>query len=351
MPKNKNLISRNFYEDIRNLLATARNRAYKAVNSVMVEAYWNVGRRIVEEEQKGKKRAAYREYLIKNLSKRLTIDFDRGFSEQSLRNMRQFYLQFSIRSTLWSELTWSHFKLLIRVENENARKFYGDEAVHANWSVRALERQINSLYFERLLSSRNRTTVRKEANAKTGALKERPFDFIKDPFVLEFAGLQEVPDLQENKLEQALIDHLQKFILELGRGFAFVARQRRISTDTKNFYIDLVFYNYLLKCFVLIDLKKGELTHQDIGQMDMYVRLFEDKMKNEGDNPTIGIILCAEKDEVVVKYSVLKDNKKLFASKYKLYLPTEQELIEEIEREKQQLKMIARDPLSRDRLG
>jgi predicted nuclease of restriction endonuclease-like (RecB) superfamily len=332
-----------FHEDIRKILAQARNKAYVAVNVAMVEAYWNVGRRIVEEEQSGEKKAAYGAYLLRDLSQKLTEDFGRGFSEQSLRNMRQFYLLFPIRSTLWSELTWSHYKLLIRIENKKAIDFYGNEAVKSNWSVRALERQIYSHYYERLLASRDKLPVRKEASQKTKILKDKPEDFIKDPYVLEFLKLPEKPNLRERRLEQALIDHLQTFLLELGRGFFFVARQQRISTETQHFYIDLVFYNHLLKCFVLVDLKTDKLTHQDIGQMDMYVRLYEDKMKGKDDNPTIGIILCAEKDNTIVKYSVLKDNKKLFASKYKLYLPSEKELKDEIEKEKQILRLSLED--------
>jgi predicted nuclease of restriction endonuclease-like (RecB) superfamily len=332
-----------FYDDIRKILTQARNKAYTAVNVVMVEAYWNVGRRIVEEEQSGKKKADYGAYLLRDISQKLTKDFGGGFSEQSLRNMRQFYLLFLIRSTLWSELTWSHYKLLIRIENKKARDFYGNEAVKSNWSVRALERQIYSHYYERLLASQDKLPVRKEASQKTKILKDKPEDFIKDPYVLEFLNLPEKSNLREKRLEQALIDHLQTFLLELGRGFFFVARQQRISTETQHFYIDLVFYNHLLKCFVLVDLKTDKLTHQDIGQMDMYVRLYEDKMKGKDDNPTIGIILCAEKDNTIVKYSVLKDNKKLFASKYKLYLPSEQELKDELEREKQILRLSFED--------
>ncbi len=231
-------------------------------------------------------------------------------------------------------MTWTHYKSLIRVEDEKARYYYLTEAADQNWSVRTLERQINSLYYERLHMSRNKKQVIEEMQKKMKSLASNPTDFIKDPYVLEFLGLKENHGFRESVLEQSIINKLQTFMLELGKGFAFVARQQRVSTETKNFFIDLVFYNYLLKCFILIDLKTGELTHQDIGQMDMYVRLYEDKYKNEGDNPTLGIILCTDKDETVVKYSVLKENKQLFASKYKLYLPSEEELIDEIEREK-----------------
>lgn len=338
----KKALSRSrLYEDIRNIIAAARHKAYKSVNFVMVEAYWNVGRRIVEEEQKGKSRAEYGAYLIRRLSDRLKPELGPGFSEQGLWNMRQFYLTFPILSTVWRELSWSHYRLLMRVESANARRYYAEESVRAGWSVRAMERQISSHYYERLLSSRNKLPVKKEAEMNISKAMSDPRDFIKDPYVLEFLDIKPESSYREKDLERSLISHLQKFLLELGKGFSFVARQQRISTETKGLFIDLVFYNYILKCFVLIDLKVGELTHQDIGQMDMYVRLYEDRIRGQKDNPTIGIILCAEKDETIVKYSVIKDNKKLFASKYKLYLPTEQELIAEMEREKQALLIAA----------
>jgi len=323
-----------FYRSVAEILRTARANAYRAVNFAMVEAYWNVGRKIVEEEQQGRGRAEYGATLLKKLSMRLTEEFGAGFSEQSLRNMRQFFSCFPIRSALRSELTWTHYKALIRVENGDARAYYAIEAADQNWSTRALERQIHSLYYERLLMSRDKAPVTQEMMEKTGPLASDPQDFIKDPYVLEFLGLKGKPDFRESDLEQAIIGKLQAFMLELGKGFAFVARQQRISTETKDFFVDLVFYNYLLKCFVLVDLKSGDLTHQDIGQMDMYVRLYEDTIKGPDDNPTVGIILCTEKDATVVKYSVLKENKQLFAAKYRLYLPIEQELIDEIEREK-----------------
>ncbi len=326
------------YNDIKNILTKARQNAYKAVDLTMVNAYWHVGQLIVEDEQMGKRKAEYGSHLLKLLSDRLMNDFGRGFSEQSLRNMRQFYTLFPIRSALRSELSWTHYKLLIRVDNQESRDFYIKEVISSNWSSRALERQINSHYYERLLSSKKRGLVKAEAKKNTQHLRVKAGDIIKDPYILEFLGLKTGISYHEKDLEQALISQLQKFLLELGRGFSYIARQQRISTETKEFYIDLVFYNYILKCFVLIDLKVGELTHQDIGQMDMYARLYEDKFRRRGDNPTIGIILCAEKDETVIKYSVLSDNKSLFASKYKLYLPTEKELIEEIEREKKFLR-------------
>jgi len=332
-----------FYQDIRAILETARNKAYKAVNFAMVEAYWSVGKRIVEEEQRGSKRAEYGEYLLKNLSEHLTKELGKGFSEANLRNFRQFYLAFSdegqIRYALRSELSWAHYRLIMRVEKPRARDYYMNEASECSWSSRTLERQIHSHYYERLLTNKNKKVMLLESKNTVQNQPECLGDFIKDPYVLDFLGLDENKKHQERNIEQAILNQLQKFLLELGRGFTFVSRQHRISTEGKEFYIDLVFYNYILKCFVLIDLKTGRLTHQDIGQMDMYVRLFEDKMKQKGDNSTIGIILCAEKDETIVKYSVLSENKKLFASKYMLYMPTEQELITEVEREKQFLRL------------
>jgi predicted nuclease of restriction endonuclease-like (RecB) superfamily len=326
--------SGDLYLEIKNIIHKARHDAYKSINFAMVEAYWNIGRLIVEEEQQGQEKAVYGTYLIPKLAKKLTKDFGKGFDQSNLKRMRQFYLTFSNSATLWHQLSWSHYKLLIRVENENARNYYAQEATEQNWSVRAMERQINTFYYERILASRGEKNVISEAKQKTKQLKSKPEEFIKDPYVLEFLDLKPDWTYMEKEIEQALIDKLQQFLLELGKGFSFVARQKRISTETSHFYIDLVFYNYILKCFVFIDLQTGKLTHQDIGQMDMYVRLYEDRFKLDDDNPTIGIILCTEKDETIVRYSVLEENQNLFASKYKLYLPTEKELIEELEREK-----------------
>lgn len=324
----------NFYRSVVELLRAARAKAHRTVNAAMVEAYWNVGRMIVEEEQRGRERAEYGVALIKNLSRRLTEEFGAGFDERELRRMRQFYRVFPNRGALRPELAWTHYRLLIRVEKGEIRNWYLKEAAEQNWSTRALQRQINSLYYERLHMSRDRKPVTEEMQQKTAPPAASPRDFIKDPYVLEFLGIPDTHQFREAELEQAIIGKLQSFMLELGRGFAFVGRQYRVSTDTRDFFIDLVFYNHILKCFVLIDLKTGELTHQDIGQMDMYVRLFEDRVKNEDDNPTVGLILCTEKDHTIVKYSVLEENRQLFAARYQLYLPSEQELIEEIEREK-----------------
>lgn len=342
-----------FYDSIAEVLSTARRKAYRAIDSCMVEAYWDVGRRIVEEEQHGKERADYGTALLRNLAIRLTEDLGAGFTERNLRNFRQFYLCFPIRHALRAELnsaisadapcirgalrpelSWTHYRLLIRVEEPVARTWYMNEAADQNWSSRALGRQIHSLYYQRLLSSRDKRPVIEEMIEHTTALAPSPRDFIRDPVVLEFLDLPAHSSLRESRLEQAIIGKLQHFLLELGKGFAFVARQQRVSTETKDFFIDLVFYNYILKCFVLLDLKIGELTHADVGQMDMYVRLYEDQHKRPGDNPTVGLILCTEKDQTIVKYSVLKESKQIFASQYKLYLPSEDELRLELERER-----------------
>jgi predicted nuclease of restriction endonuclease-like (RecB) superfamily len=320
------------YATIKTILDDARNHVYQKVNFIMVEAYWNIGKQIVEEEQNGKDRAEYGSYLIKELSKQLSQEFGKGYSQQNLRNMRQFYTLFSIRSALRSELTWTHYRLLLRIENRVSREWYMNEAVEANWSTRALERQIGSHYYERIVASRDKSVVQAESEQNTKGMKLTPKDIIKDPYVLEFLDLKDNKNFREGDLESALIDKVQDFLLELGRGFAFVARQKHIRTEHSDYYIDLVFYNYILKCFVIIDLKSGKLTHQDIGQIDMYVNMFNDLEKAPEDNPTIGIVLCTDKDHTVVKYSSI-DNEKLFVSKYKLYLPTEEELRAEIERE------------------
>ncbi|MBU1122400.1 MAG: DUF1016 family protein [Candidatus Omnitrophica bacterium] len=329
----------NMYDKVRIIIESARKKTYHAVNSIMVEAYWNIGKVIVEEEQEGKKRAEYGSYLLRNLSKCLSKDYGRGFDERNLRNMRVFFQAFPIWNAVRSELSWTHYRLLLKIEKKQSRQFYLEEAIEGNWSTRQLERQINSFYYERLLGSKDKNIVKKEAARTAKRLKVEPQDIVKDPYVLEFLGLRENTRYLESQIENAIIDKLQHFLLELGKGFCFVRRQQRISTDTNHFYIDLVFYNYLLNCFVLIDLKAGKLTHQDIGQMDMYVRIYEDKVKPSNINPTIGIILCTQKDAAIVKYSVLKENKRLFASKYRLCLPTEEELKQEITKDRQLIEM------------
>ena len=319
-----------FYEQIKRILSEARNKVYQTANFAMVEAYWNIGRSIVE-QQGGEEKAEYGVRLIAELSKQMTTDFGKGFTVANLKNMRQFYLTFPKSYALRSELSWTHYRLLMRVENKNARQFYIEEAIKSNWSTRQLERQINSFFYERLLSSQNKEKVSEEIQKLEPA--KIPEDIIRDPYVLEFLGLNPKDDFYESDLEGALITHLQKFLLELGRGFSFVARQKRITFDGRHFRIDLVFYNYILKCFVLIDLKIGDLTHQDLGQMQMYVHYYERELMNKGDNPPIGIVLCADKSESVVKYTLPKNETQIFASKYKLYLPSEEELSQELQRE------------------
>lgn len=321
--------------EIKNILQKAREKSYLAINTAMIEAYWKIGKQIVLQEQKGEKRANYGEYLLKELSISLTQEFGKGFSSANLRNFRQFYLTYpdeNICYTLCSKLTWSHNRLIMRVEDKKAREFYLAEASNHNWSVRILERNIKTFYYNRLLSSQKEEFADEETNQIEY--------FIKDPYVFEFLNIDQPYSYSEQKIEATLIENLQVFLIELGKGFSFVGRQYRISTETEHYYIDLVFYNYLLKCFVLFDLKIGKLTHQDIGQMDMYRRMFDDLKKPEGDMPTIGIILCTEKSETVVKYSIMNDNSNIFATKYLPYLPSEKELIDEIEKEKIKLKML-----------
>jgi predicted nuclease of restriction endonuclease-like (RecB) superfamily len=313
------------YGSVRSTILAARSSVCRAVNSAMVFAYWDVGRQVVEASG-GKERAEYGEGLLKYLAKRLSAEFGNAFSERNLRYMRQFFLLFPMRNALRSELSWTHYRLLMRVENEKARAFYLDECVRENWSTRQLERQITTFFYERLLVSKDKNGVKMEV----GRTEQKPeYEFmIKDPYVLEFLNLPAEPGFYEKDLESALISNLQKFLLELGRGFSFVARQKRISFDDENFYIDLVFYNYILKCFVLIDLKTGKLTHQDLGQMQMYVNYYTRDMMNEGDVPPIGIVLCADKSETLVRYTLPEGESQVFASKYMLCLPKEEELAE-----------------------
>ena len=328
-------ISNNYINEIKKILKNARQKAYTAVNSAMVEAYWEIGRRIVEEEQNGKERAEYGKEILQNLSKELTEEFGKGYSYRTLREIRQFYLMFSDFEkwrTVSAKLTWSHFQKVLRVSDEKARIFYLTEAAENMWSVRTLDRNISTLYYNRIVASIDKKIVENEMKEKTKKLQAE--EFIKNPVVLEFLDLPANMSYTESQLEKALTDDIQKFMMELGKGFAFVERQQHIRTENSDFYIDLVFYNYILKCFVIVELKTGKLTHQDIGQLDMYVRMYDDLKKQKNDNPTIGLLLCTDTDSTVIKYSVLNDNKNLFASKYVNYLPSEEELINEIERQK-----------------
>ena len=329
--------SSHLFAEIREVLVTARRTAYKAVNFAMVTAYWNVGRLIVEDEQQGNTRAEYGKAILADLAKRLTDEFGKGFDERELRRIRQFYLVFPKWDALRPELTWTHYRLLIRVQNEQARLWYMNEAAEQTWSSRQLDRQISVLYYERLLNSTDTLSVRKEAENNLAQLA--PQEFIHDPYVLEFLNLKNYPALHETDIEKSLINNLQSFLLELGKGFCFVARQKLMRYDNEDFYVDLVFYHSILKCHVLIDLKLVKLTHQDVGQMDSYIRMFDDLYKHTDDNPTLGLILCSDKNEAVVKYSVLAEHRQIFASKYLLELPTPEVLQQEIMRERKQLEI------------
>ena len=276
----------------------------------------------------GSDHAAYGQRILNYISDNLTKEFGSGFTVANLRNMRQFYLMFPKRYALRSELSWTHYRLLMRVSNEDARNFYANESVKSGWSSRQLERQINTMYYQRILASRDKDSVEAEIQ-KTEPKPEYEY-IIKDPYVLEFLDLPKNEHFYESDLEQALIDHLQKFMMEMGRGFSFVARQQHFNVDGRHFYIDLVFYNYILKCFVLVDLKTGDLTHQDLGQMQMYVNYYTREMMNEGDNPPIGLLLCATKSDTLVRMTLLEDNKQIYAAKYMPYLPTEEELRREL---------------------
>lgn len=324
------IIENEFYHTIKNILEGARRKVYATANSAMVQAYWHIGQAIVEEQSKGTR--AENGSFLRALSKRLTQDFGKGFTTANLRNMRQFYLTFPDRQALSPHLSWSHYRLLMRVQDGRARQYYLEECCAAGWSTRQLERQINSFCYERALASRDKNSVRREIESLEPG--QTPEDTIRDPYVLEFLGLPQSDHLYEKDLESALLGQLQDFLLELGRGFSFVARQKRIDLDGESFYIDLVFYNYILKCFVLIDLKVGKLTHQDIGQMDTYVRIYDELQRGLDDNPTIGLILCSEKNEAIAKYSVLSDGGQIFASRYQLTLPTAEELEQYLEAER-----------------
>ena len=323
------------FNEIKNILEEARANTYKSVNTHIIDAYWQIGKIIVG-AQDGNKTAEYGSGLLLELSKKLQNEYGKGFDQSNLRRMRQFYLQFENRDTLCHELSWSHYRILMKVENVDARTFYIDECTKSRWSVRELGRQVNTFYYERLLSSQDKKAV--EEHMKTHSEELTSKDIIKDPYVLEFLGIEKYEKLLEKDLEAELISHLAEFLLELGRGFSFVGRQKRFYIDGENFFIDLAFYNYILKCFVLIDLKMGPLAHQDIGQMQMYVNYYTREMMNEGDNTPIGIILCSDKSDAIVKYTLPEDNKQIFASKYMPYLPSEEEFAKELKRERELLE-------------
>ena len=313
----------NLAQSVKDIIIQSRSRVFRMVNATLLDTYWNIGRLIVEDEQEGNTKSIYGKATLKNLSKELTLEFGKGFDYTNLTNMRNFYLAFPILDALRQELSWTHYRLLSRVDSEQKRMYYLNESIEGNWNSRTLQRQINSLSFDRVLENKN-----------DASKQETIQNIIKDPYIFEFLGLENNKKNTENKIESAIIEHIQKFLLEFGKGFAFVARQQHIVTDTSDFYIDLVFYNYILKCFVIIDLKTTELSHKDIGQIDMYVRMYDDLKKSDNDNPTIGLLLCTQKDETIVKYSVLNDKNNLFASKYVMYLPKEEELKKIIEQDR-----------------
>ena len=319
------LTNNNIYQEIKELLYSAKNRVYQTINTTMTQTYFQIGKRIVEEEQGGETRAEYGSALLKNLSSELIKEFGKGYSEQNLKNMRQFYLIYQKRQTVSSEfkLSWSHYIFLTRIENINERNFYEIESIENSWSLRELKRQFDSGLFERLKLSSDKQKV-KELSLN-GQVIQTAQDLIKDPYILEFVGLPELSSYSESELEQKLIDKLEHFLLELGKGFTFVARQKRITIDEKHFKVDLVFYNRLLKSFVVIDLKIGELKHQDIGQMMMYVNYFDRFEKTDDENSTIGIILCKDKSKALVELTLPKDNNQIYTSKYLTILPNKEE--------------------------
>ena len=331
--KTENVIS-----DLKNIIEVAQKQAYQSVNVLLVERNWLIGKRIAEEELQGQERAEYGASVIKKLAKELTTEYGRGFTKSNLYSFYSFYKSYpnifhSVSGKL-DLLSWTHYRVLLQVEDVEARDWYAKEAYDQTWSVRTLQRNVSSQYYYRMLKTQSPLEVETEMKELTSSYQNK-LEFIKNPIVAEFLGMQEDTSYLESELEQSIINNLQKFLMELGKGYAFVARQQHIHTEKEDYYIDLVFYNYILKCFVLIDLKTSKITHQDVGQMYMYIRMYDELKRNEGDNPTIGIVLCSDTDEDIAKYSVMHGNEQLFASKYKLYLPTEQELRAEIETQKE----------------
>ena len=327
------------FEDACNIIETAQKVAYSAVNLTLVHRNWLLGKRIADEELNGESRAEYGAEVIKKLSKDLNAQYGKGYTKTNLYNFYSFYKMYpeifhseSGKSNV--KLSWTHYRVLLQVKDEIAREWYENEALKETWSVKTLQRNISSQYYYRILKTQDKSAVETEMKEFTSKYQTK-LEFIKNPVIAEFLGMKEDTSFLESDLEQCIIDNLQKFLMELGKGYAFVARQQHIHTEKEDYYIDLVFYNYILKCFVLIDLKTNKITHQDIGQMDMYIRMYDDLKRGEGDNPTLGIVLCADTDEDIAKYSILHGNEQLFASKYKLYLPTEEELRAEIETQKE----------------
>lgn len=329
--------SNNIYDDITSIVNQAKDVAYKTVNVLLVQRNWLLGKRIAEEELKDNRKENYGKEIIVELSKKLTREFGKGFEKTNLYYYLQFYnLYPNIFDSMSGKsfLSWTHYRILLQVISKEARDWYEKEALSGSWSVRTLQRNVSSDYYHRMILSQKKELVKEEMLEITEPLQDKKLEFIKNPMVLEFLGIPENNDFKESTLEKAIIDHLQKFLMELGKGYAFVGRQERIHTEKEDYYIDLVFFNYLLNCFVLIDLKTKKITHQDVGQMDMYVRMYDERIKEANHNPTLGIVLCGDNDEDIAKYSVLNGNEQLFASKYKLYLPSDEELKAEIENQK-----------------
>ncbi|WP_294239524.1 PDDEXK nuclease domain-containing protein [Chryseobacterium endophyticum] len=326
----KSQFNQELYSSIAKIIIDAKTQVYRSSNTILLKMYWEIGKLIIEDEQNGELRAKYGKSVLKNLAAQLSLEFGKGFNERNLNNMRAFFIAFPIWNAVRTELSWTHYRIISRVENPEYRIQYIEHSIEGNWNTRTLQRNIDSQYLGRLLK------------LPISENKEVP-NFIKDPYIFEFLGIPSDISQTETQIESALITHLQKFLMELGKGFAFVARQQHIVTDTSDFFVDLVFYNYYLKCFILVDLKTHKLTHEAIGQMDMYVRMYNDLKKGADDNPTIGMILCTEKDETVVKYSVMSDNEKLFASKYRTYLPDEKELKQLIEADRVKFQLDNQD--------
>lgn len=336
--KNKITIYQSMITDIKQIILSGQKYAYYAANEAVVRTYWHVGKRIVEQEQNGEARAEYGSGLIEKLAEELTKEYGKNYSKRNLQYFRKFYLAFpdeEIVNTCVHNLNWSHFRSLLRVPDENARLWYMKEAAEENWNVRTLDRNISTQYYYRLMQSPKKEAVIAEMREKTADFQKTQFELLKSPIIAEFLGFKTEDSFAESQLEAAILSHIRDFLMEMGKGFAFVARQQHIVTETEDYYIDLVFYNIELKCYVLIDLKMGKITHQDVGQIDMYVRMYDELKRGAGDNPTLGILLCAETDEDIARYSVLHDNDRLFMSKYLSYLPTKAQLKTEIERQKE----------------
>lgn len=341
-------------KDMRGIIETSQKAAYQAVNTTLVQRNWLIGYRIASEEMQGEERAKYGAEIIKKLSKELSAEYGKGFTKSNLYSFYSFYKTYpEIFQTLSGKsqglLSWSHYAVLLQVNDEKARAWYEKEATEQTWSVRTLQRNISSQYYYRMLQTQKREIVENEMKAITTEYQTDKLEFIKNPVIAEFLGLASNTDFTESDFEKSILSNLQKFLMELGKGYAFVARQQHIHTEKQDYFIDLVFYNYILKCFVLIDLKTQKITHQDVGQMDMYIRMYDELKRSEGDNPTIGILLCADTDEDIARYSVLHGNEQLFASKYKLYLPTEEELRAEIETQKAMFYLQQSDRKDMDR--